>query len=250
MNDHIIFKRVKSISEKCITPSGYTGIPVLSWRVRDTKYYHLSPYYLRTDGDEECVNPGNVVFENFWQGLKVYSRIYEYTAYSHWSRKTNPLWKWGQEAECLDVNGNILPIYWEWRKSLWRCENAIRYPVGMSRRHTCKFAVLKHRDGSEERLDYLTSRKRIYNQEYKRLVKKLDIYDEIVDMLCDGKKLCIFEIDVPAIGKRGLYGKCDMDGIFRASPEKIKALLNDSSEPFGHGLALADALFEDVELQT
>jgi hypothetical protein len=54
---------------------------------------------------------------------------------------------------------------------------------------------------------------------------------------------------VPANGKKGEYGKdSDEDNICILSLEKLKILMNDPSEAFGHGLCLAYALLQDTML--
>jgi len=62
VQSQIITKQVKSTTEKCIAPAGYIPIPVLSWHKHQTPYYKLSPYYLKTDGNETNVNPGGIIF--------------------------------------------------------------------------------------------------------------------------------------------------------------------------------------------
>lgn len=62
---HIITSRISGIKEHCQLFDGYDPINVLSWCKTDTPYYELTPYHLRTDGKEQGVNLGNVIFENF-----------------------------------------------------------------------------------------------------------------------------------------------------------------------------------------
>ena len=85
-------------------------------------------------------------------------------------------------------------------------------------------------------------------KEYNRLIQALPEFDEIINLLCEGKKICIFEIDVPAHGKKGLYGEyVDKDNYFEPTPEKIKNLQNDTSEAFGHGLCLVKAIYDNID---
>lgn len=94
-------------------------------------------------------------------------------------------------------------------------------------------------------MDYITSRKELYVKEYIRLVRKTQEYKVLLRKLKKGENLQICEIDVPANGKKGEYGKdCDEDDIL--SSEKLKVLMNDPSEAFGHGLCLAYVLFQDT----
>lgn len=247
----IATKQSKSISEKCVAPDEYIVVNVLSWHKKDTEYYDLCPYYLKTDGKEEQVNDGGVLFENFWQGSKVYPQVKKIEVYPHPSfrgKKEYLMWKYDKDENHLNDKGDVLKEYYNWKKSLYDCKKPIRYPNSYSLKHTCKFALLIKSDGTEERLDYISSRNRIYCKEYMRLIRDVSSYKKLLKLLLNGKKICIFEVDVPEKNKKGLYGKyVSNDNVFYASQNKINELLNDTLEPFGHGLCLAKALFEDYE---
>jgi hypothetical protein len=245
----IATKQVKSISDACIPPTNYIAVNVFSWHKKDTEFYELCPYYLKTDGNEKQQNDGNVIFENFWQGSKVYPIVYPIEVYPHFSMKGNPKylsWKYDKQENHLDNDDNVLQEYWNWRKSIFDCKKPIRYPNSFRLRGSCKFSLVKEKDGSTSKYDYVTSRKEIYCKEYMRLVRKKESYKKILSYLKEGKNICIFEVDVPTKYKKGLYGKY-ADGLtFYADIKKINKLLDDTSEPFGHGLCLAKALFEDI----
>jgi hypothetical protein len=114
-------------------------------------------------------------------------------------------------------------------------------------RTTCQFALLKRKDNTEARYNYLESRINIYCKEYMRLIRNIASYDKLLNLLKDGQNICIFEIDVPAKNKKGLYKTYSTDNnIFNATEDKINDLLNDTSNPFGHGLCLAMALLQDL----
>ena len=249
MNSLIITIPQHSITESVTAPKGYIPIPVLSWHKKDTEFYELSPYYLRTDGLEELVNPGKIIFENFWQGSKVYPKVYPIDVYSHPSRIGNPSFLWwsykAEEDHLLDEK--ILPAYYSWRTSLWNCTKAIRYPNGRNHRHEVAFSLLTKKDGTEERLSYLEARFRIYGQEYKRLIRKIPSYQKILDLVKNGKKICIIEIDVPKQSAKGLFKNyATKENIFYATPEKVNALIGDPSSSCDHGIFLIQALFEDL----
>ena len=83
--------------------------------------------------------------------------------------------------------------------------------------------------------------------EYIRLIKDLPEYTTLLEYLKNGKNIMICEIDVPSKDKKGEYGKdCDANDICHLSIEKIELLLNDTNEPFGHGLCLAYSLLQDT----
>ncbi len=236
------------ITEKVNAPSGYVPIHVLSWHKKDSAYFDLSPYYLKTDGDEELVNPGGILFENFWQGSKVYPTVYPIDVYSHPSKTGNQKFLWWSypRRESHLVNNLVTPDYYKWRSSLWSCPKAIRYPNGREHRHEVAFSLLTKKDGAVERLSYLQARQRIYGQEYKRLIRMSASYQSILTMHNDGKNICIIEIDVPKQSAKGLFKTYSTpDNLFHATPEKVQALIEDPSSSCGHGIFLIQALFED-----
>ena len=250
MTHRICTSRIKSIKDTPHLFYGYHPVNVLSWHPEDTLYYEMSPYHLRTDGNEESVNEGGVLYENFWQGQKVYPQIYPIEVYCHPSKRGNPqyLWYKNTQNDIHIVNDTVLPAYYEWRAGLYACKKPIRYPNGREHRKECKFLLLSRLDGSSERLGYIDSRKRVYVHEYKRLIRHLPIYKQLLTKLKYDPdfKICIYEIDVPCSTKHGNY-KCT-DPMFNCTKESLEVLINDASDAFGHGLCLASALLEDLEL--
>lgn len=108
-------------------------VNVLKWN--NSKWKSLCPYYLKTDGHEHCANPGNVLFENFYQGLKVYDTVYENAVYASRFHIGNPKHLWwkfdpvNQSGDHLVNDGSIdYDLYFRWRDDLWSCPHPIRYP--------------------------------------------------------------------------------------------------------------------------
>ncbi len=219
-------------------------INVLTWHppghVNGSKYYRMSPYFLKTDGEEEQNNKGGVLFENFWQGSKVWPVMYSNTHWAHPSLKGKAdQFKWfsydaenGAEVH-LDHNDKITPNYYKWRSKLFECPNPIRYPNGFRRQKEVKFSLLCPLNKPEERLSYLEARDRIYVREYCRLVRKEPEYLTLLNLLRANKTLIICEIDVPDNNQ--------------LSMDVLNFLQNSTTKPFGHGLCLAKALLEDLE---
>ena len=245
-------QRITSILSKIEDCEGFESVNVLIWK---GKWKAFSPYYLKTDGNEINNNEGGIIFENFWQGSKVYDIVYDIKVYTHYTKQGNDdylLW----EYKTKEGNGQVIydkeedrinmKAYMRWRNSLWDCDKAIRYPNGRERRKYTQFALIIDKEGNQERLNYIQARKKLYVKEYKRLVRKLDEYEILLNKLKKGKNLLLCEIDVPSKGRKGKYGEVDEEGNCEMTLEKIKDLLNDESEPFGHGLALAQALLEDL----
>ena len=245
----IVTTRITGIKDTPYCFQDYDTVNVLSWHKKDTPYYELSPYHLKTDGNEEAVNPGGVIFENFWQGQKVYPWIYPIEIYTHYSKKGDPrflLYQSKHNEPHLDSSGQILPDYYRWRNEIFGSTKALRYPNGFNHRHECKFLLLIKEDNTQERLDYISARKRVYCQEYKRLARKLPVYQRLLRRLRQDPnyKICISEIDVPCFSKKGSY-HCE-DPYFECTLQNLEVLLNDPSEAYGHGLCLATALLEDL----
>lgn len=252
----ITTQQIKSTTSKPVKLDGYETINVLKWN--NSKWKGLCPYLLETDGNECCHNSGGILFENFYQGCKVYDIVYENKVYASKYHMHNPKYLWWEfnpttaNGDKLLDNGSInYDIYYRWRNSLWGCKKPIRYPNKIHRRKNTQFALCIDKNGNEKRLNYISSRKEIYMREYIRLIKKLPEYNKLLNKLKSGENIMICEVDVPAKNKRGEYGKdCDDNNICHMSLKKLKLLLNDTNEAFGHGLCLAYSLLVDLGSQS
>jgi hypothetical protein len=249
----IATQQIKSTTAKPISLENYETINVLKWN--NSKWKNLCPYLLKTDGNEVYVNEGGILFENFYQGCKVYDTVYENEVYPSRYYINNPKYLWWKYTP-TNPSGDIIiddgvinyDNYFRWRDCLWKCKNPIRYPNKIHRRKNTKFALCIDREGTEQRLDYISSRKEIYVKEYIRLIKVLPEYAKLLNKLKNGENIMICEVDVPAKNKRGEYGNdCDDNNICIMSIEKLEHLLNDTSEAFGHGLCLAYSLLLDLD---
>ena len=174
----IYVSRITTITDHPQQINDLIPVNVLSWHEKDTKYYELSPYFLRTDGNEEQYNKGNVLFENFWQGSKVYEIMYPIEVYCHPSKKGNRQYLWYENTlKQIHINSKneITDEYYTYRNNLFDCKHPIRYPNGSKRTKECKFALLNRIDGTCERYDYISSRINIYYKEYVRLIRQTSI---------------------------------------------------------------------------
>lgn len=251
----IATQKINSTTDKIKPLTNYESINVLKWK--NSKWKELSPYLLRTDGLEKCVNDGNVLFENYWQGVKVFDIVYENKVYAskfHVNKPEHLWWDFKPENDDGDIIYDIetktimYDSYYRWRNSLYSCDNPIRYPNKIHRRANTQFALYVDKNGNEKRLDYIKSRKQIYLKEYVRLIKKTNEYELLLNKLCNNENLLICEVDVPSYGKKGAYGlDIDDNGNCHMSLEKLEILLNDGSEAFGHGLCICYALLKDLE---
>lgn len=249
----IATQQIKSVTSKPMNYENFEIVNVLKWN--NSKWQKLCPYLLKTDGNEDYYNPGEVLFENFYQGCKIYDIVYENEVYPSKYQMNNPNYLWWK-FEPQNPSGDILcknnminyDLYFNWRNSLWNCQHPIRYPNKIHRRKNTQFAICIDKNGNEKRFDYISTRKEIYMKEYIRLIKQLPEYNELLNKLKKGENIMLCEIDVPANGKRGNYGlDCNNDNVCIMSIDKLEALLNDTTEAFGHGLCLAYALLMDLE---
>lgn len=64
----------------------------------------------------------------------------------------------------------------------------------------------------------------------------------------NGENIMICEVNVPSNDKNGEYGlDCDSNDICHMTLNKLKILLNDDSEAFGHGLCICYTLLQELE---
>ena len=135
----IATQQIKSTTSKPVFLEGYESINVLKWK--NSKWKNLCPYRLKTDGEEVCHNSGGILFENFYQGCKVYDIVYENRVYASRFHTNKPQYLWW-EFQPKTPSGDVLlqdgiidyELYYRWRKSLWECQNPIRYPNKIYRR--------------------------------------------------------------------------------------------------------------------
>lgn len=240
-------KQIKSISAKIPKFNSNDDtiyVNVFTWheanKKNGSKYHVFSPYFLKTDGLEEQHNNGKVLFENFWQGSKVWPTYYDCEIWAHRHLKGIQKHLWfkyncsngiGSESHILD--DVIQTEYYKWREAIFECKHPIRYPNGLKRRNQVAFSLLIDKNGTETRLDYIEARKRIYIKEYCRLVRKLPEYQELKNYLLEeNKTLVICEIDVPDNEVMSL--------------EKLEKMADDKKIRFGHGLCLAWELLKEM----
>ena len=263
----IATQRIKSTASKPIPYKDYEAINVLKWS--NSKWKTLCPYYLKTDGNEECANPGGILFENYYQGLKVYPVIYPNVVYASWRHTGNPKYLWWKYEpvnssdtsttdkkkqpsgdQIIDPSDGSFDkdLYLRWRTSLWACPNPIRYPNHIHKRGQTKFSLCIDQQGNETRMDYITARKKMYVKEYIRLIRKLPAYATLLSKLKAGTNLMLCEVDVPAMGKKGLYGKdIDNNNVWTGiTLSRLETMMDDPTEAFGHGLCIAYALLLDM----
>lgn len=219
-----------------------------------SEWASLSPYELKDDKGR--------IMENIWQFAKVYPKVPKSTQkYSRYNPTV--IWNHPAETHLSDFNpktksGEITDEYRVWREKGMNTKYAIRYPVGYNHRHKCVYALAENEDGSlntDEKLNYIESRKRIYLPVYCDLVKKCEKFRELRERLENGENILIAEVDGPHQESleyyKEKYGVGD-DFIEKdtmiVNEENIQIMLNDDKHPFGHGYCLAMALLDKDEL--
>ena len=226
--------RITSISDKTIRKDT-NYINVMTWHPRTSPhgsyYYELSPYYLKTDGaSPNYIIPHNAIFENFWQGSKLYKVVSDQTIYRHYSLRSPRYIDWQYTTligtEKHFSGGCITDNYFRWRTSLFECKRPIRYPQKYS---TPLFSVAFDNEGNEHRMGYIEARKKLYVAEYLRLIKNLPIVETLHEMFAE-QDLYIAEIDVP-------HNQL-------ITVELLERLLENPDKPFGHGLCVAWLLLD------
>lgn len=163
-------KQIKSVTSKLPNDSeNNVYVNVLTWHDQThpngSLYHTLSPYCLKTDGNEEQFNQGGIIFENFWQGSKLWPIFYNTEIYVHHALRNNPkhLWyeyKCDNGSECHLIQNVIQPKYFEWRSTIFNCSKPIRYPNSYKRTSQVAFSLLLDKNNKQSRLDYIEAKKK------------------------------------------------------------------------------------------
>ena len=217
-----------------------------------SKYYPLSPYYLKDENE--------VLMENYWQFSKIYRQVPK-SLQKRSRYDSTIIWDHPKEDHIIKINGidKITNEYIEWRKKGMKCPDPIRYPVGFNYRQTCYGALkcTQNEDTIDETkiLDYVEARKQIYVKKYCDLVKKEPLFLELQKKLKKGINLLIVDVDGPHQESLDYYkNNYNVSNNFienhtvLMNQEAIKIFLNDTKHSFGHGYCLAMALLnKDIE---
>ena len=193
--------------------------------------------------------------ENIYQSKKVYEKIPKSTQiYSQWDKTI--IWDY-PEVNCVFDN-SLTDEYFTWRNKLENNKFPVRYPATFNHRHKCIGMYLEGKCDPKDKstfLDYITGRKECYIPTYCELVKKTNKFKLLQSQLHKEINLLIVEVDGPHEESLEYYKKkygVDDDFIvyntMLMTKENNKIMLNDPKHPYGHGYALALALFETDKL--
>lgn len=226
------------------TDPSYPGFtPIVVLMSSHSEWGSLGPYNLKNEKGQ--------IFENNWQFYRCFEKVPKTIQYySRWSNVVT----WDHPEEVHLVNGEPTKAYWDWREKGMNNKYYIRYPVGFNYRHNVKFALWQNEKGEYEKIDYVTSRKKIYVKEYSRLVRQQLKFKELQNRLKNGENLLIIEVDGPHGESmdyyKDKYGVSDnfiVNNTMLATENNLKIMLNDPKHPYGHGYCLTMALLDKHE---
>lgn len=225
---------------------GYTTIKSLT---ASTPYGAIGPYVLRyhpkreelAEYDDtvagELMQRG-IIFENWWQFLKVYQDVPQSRQYqSRWSDVI--IWEHPAEHH-VDDDGHILPAYYQWRLKGFRNTHPVRYPIGIQHRHE----TLCHRYKGEI-LDYVPARKRIYLPGMLQCLSASPMFVKLRERYQKGEKMLVIEVDGPKMEHQLYYQqRCNLQltNPIDITLAVLRIMLNDTRAAFGHGYCIATAL--------
>lgn len=204
----------------------YTVINCLSWfpnnLLGESKIplYQVTPYHLR-DPKSGCI------FENIWQSVKIYRKVYEQKAATPWDAD----WNHPAETHIIDDGkGNLVitPEYFAWRLKLANHPKAVRYPNGKQGRHECVCALWSPDNVTWKIYKYFEARKEIYCKLYAEYVKETESFKQLKKFYESGINLELMDVDCP-------------DSI-EVTKENYEKYLITQTPAFGHTWTLAACL--------
>jgi len=240
----------KYIGGSFIDPEYKDFIPIVVL-TKCTKYGDLGPYVIKDKKGR--------IFENLYQFSKIYEKVPKII--QRYSRYDNRIiWEHPEETH-IDEKGMPTEEYWKWRRKGMYSNDGIRYPIGYGKQYSCICALnkikteikivngIKRKNHYYEELNYIESRKKIYLKEYCKIVKKLEKFKSLKQMLKNENNLLIIEVDGPKMDSLNYYKNkynvndnfIENDTILVTKPN-MEIMLNDPEHPFGHGYCLALAL--------
>ncbi len=215
----------QTFKEQCATYEDFIRIDVTSCN-KDKKFVsEISPLYIGPVVSSDGLLAKT--FENLWQYGKVYPKIYDA------NRKI---------VLGVDEDDNPTPEFYEWRKRFYQLnrKKGDRHPALPSsiRHRDCKYMVYFNENKELEKLDYVTSRKKIYIPEYAKLIVNTDSFKEIKKLYEKGEKIALCDFDA-----WNYYGpNLDQD-------TTIVDVVNNPSYKVGHGYVIKMLLQGDIEVK-
>lgn len=217
-------KRSKSFKEQCESYEDFIRIDVTSCSRNEKMVKDLSPFYIGPVVSSDGIIAST--FENLWQFGKVYPLIYDENK---------------KIVSGVDEFGNPSEEFYKWRKRFYELkrEKGIRHPLFPSKiRHKdCLYMVHFDKEGNLEKLDYVSSRKKVYIPEYAKLIVNTDSFKYLKQLYESGEKIALCDFDA-----WNYYGpNLDQD-------TTIKDVVNNPAYKVGHGYVIKMLLQGDIEI--
>lgn len=135
-------------------------------------------------------------------------------------------WQFGKVHPVhLDVDGNVLPEYFEWARKGWEDPVAHRYPMGRWARPA--FSLWDGR-----KLGYIEARKTIYVPLYAEAVQKTDAFKRLEQVYKQNGQVTLW----------------DFDGYdYLAMNKSLVDVINDQNRKMGHAFVLAMILGKQLD---
>lgn len=203
-------------------------------------YGCLSPFIIKDEYGR--------ILENLWQGAKIYEEVEAVTQYQHPQFHRDVIY-WQHPKEKHVERNTILPAYWAWRKKLFENKHPVRYPNGFNNRHKVICSIWQDDQQNYLFLDYITARKKIYCNEYRRLCPRIPKFQELKQRVLNGENILIVEVDGPDPSLTyPPYDRISLENPGLSIDEStIKLLINDPKKPFGHGFVIAALLLDGAD---
>lgn len=202
---------------------GYTTIP--AWSRGAKPWRELSPFEV---GGFDYAGVRVHLFENFWQGLKVYKKV---------EKQNKKEWAYPAEVHVDEGTGEPNQAWHQWSKALLQHTLPVRRPNGRN--------IPEYTWFNGEKLDLIAARKRVYIPYYQRLLRAHPVYQQLLALFRVGKNLIIVEPDGPCPETYPDGMPVTLERLIELQEVTVREE-NGRYHPYGHGYVIALTLLEDV----
>ena len=221
----VLFKKRcrTTYEEQCASYNEYRRFDVTSAGHDEQMREDFSPFYLGPVTASDGLVANN--FEAFWQYGKVYPLVYD-------AHKV--------PVPGVDEKGDPTPAFWDWRRRFYTTADpkSARHPeFPKPIRHKDCLYMVYFEDGRLQKLDYVSSRKKVYIPEYAKMVVKTPSFLKLKELVDAGEKIGLADFDC-----WNYYGK-DLD-----QNVSIKAIVDNPAYKVGHSYVIKMLLQGDIEV--